>query len=158
LAELLREYPAADVFVLFDHMAAADREFLGIRRAATSFLQAIPGVERSYRSLLPLFPFAVRSLDVRAYDVVLTSAHSVANGVRTHRDQLHLSYCHSPMRYAWDLRDEYLRESGIRGVRRAAANMLLDRLQRWDRNASARVDAFVANSHYIADRIRRAYG
>lgn len=159
LAELLRVYPNADVFTLVDKMKPGDRAFLGVGKTQTSFLQNIPGVGRRHRALLPLFPSAVRSLDVSDYDIVISNSHAVAKGVRKHPGQLHVSYCLSPMRYAWDLRDQYLSESGLdRGVRGFAARQVLERLRRWDRDNSDGVDEFVTLSHYIADRIKRAYG
>jgi glycosyltransferase involved in cell wall biosynthesis len=157
--EMLRLYPDASVFTLIDKMAPDERAFVGVGKVTTSFLDAIPGVRSRYRSLLPLYPAAVRSLDVSGFDVVISSSHAVAKNVRTRDGQLHISYCHSPMRYAWDLREQYLREAGLAtGVRGLMARTLLDSLQRWDRARSADVDAFVTNSHYVADRVRRAYG
>jgi O-antigen biosynthesis alpha-1,3-mannosyltransferase len=101
----------------------------------------------------------VRSLDVSGYDVVISNSHSVAKGIRTRRGQLHVCYCLSPMRYAWDLRDQYLRESGLdRGLLGLAARMLLERMRRWDQRTSRDVDVFVTLSNFIADRIKRAYG
>src|ERR1700759_5490935 len=117
LAELLKIYPDAEVFTLIDQMPEADRRFLGVKETHTSFLQSIPGIQKHYRSFLPVFPAAIRSLDLRGFDVIVSNSHSVAKGVRKRPGQLHVSYCLSPMRYAWDLRDQYLRESGNdRGV------------------------------------------
>jgi glycosyltransferase involved in cell wall biosynthesis len=159
LRELLRVFPDADVFTLVDKMSSDDKSFVGIGRVTTSFLDAIPGVAAHYRSLLPFYPAAVRSLNVGAYDVVISNSHAVAKGVRTHDRQLHICYCLSPMRYAWDLREQYLTESGLSdGVRGALVRMVLDALKRWDRQRSADVDVFVTLSRYIADRIERAYG
>ena len=159
LRELLRIYPDAHVFTLVDKMAADDRQFIGVGRVSTSALDAVPGIGRHYRSMLPLFPAAVRSLDVSAYDVVISNSHAVAKNVRTHERQMHLSYCLSPMRYAWDLREQYLAESGLSGgVRGFAAGIMLDALRRWDRKRSTDVDGFITLSHYIGDRIQRAYG
>lgn len=159
LRELLRMYPRAEVFTLIDTMAAEQRQFLGVARTTTSFLNRIPGIERRYRSALPLFPSAVRGLDVSKFDIVISNSHAVAKGVRTHSGQLHVSYCLSPMRYAWDLREQYLAESGLdRGLRGAAARVTLDRLKSWDARNSVGVNAFATLSHYVADRIRRAYG
>jgi glycosyltransferase involved in cell wall biosynthesis len=158
LRELLRVYPDAHVFTLVDAMAADDRQFIGVGRVTTSLLDVVPGVARHYRSLLPLFPLATRSIDVGAYDVVLSNSHAVAKNIRTHKRQMHLCYCLSPMRYAWDLREQYLAESGLSsGVRGVAARSMLNSLQRWDRNRSADVDVFATLSRYIGDRIQRAY-
>jgi glycosyltransferase involved in cell wall biosynthesis len=159
LRELLRIFPEADVFTLIDRMDPEDRAFLGLRNTRTSFLNRLPGIERRYRSLLPLFPAAVRSLDVGDYDIVISNSHAVAKGITTHDRQLHLCYCLSPMRYAWDLREQYLAEAGLsKGLKGVAARMLLDGLRRWDKRNTASVDAFATLSQYIADRIHRAYG
>ena len=159
LREMLRLFPDATVFTLIDKMAEGDRKFIGVTRTRTSFLDRMPGVASSYRRLLPLFPVAMSALDVGDFDVVISNSHAVAKGVRTRTHQLHVCYCLSPMRYAWDLRAQYLKETGLAGgVRGYAANHVLDRLQHWDRASSTRVDAFVTLSRYIADRIARAYG
>jgi glycosyltransferase involved in cell wall biosynthesis len=159
LRELLRIFPDATVFTLIDKMAEPDRRFVGVSRTRTTFLDRVPGVASSYRRLLPLFPVAMSSLDLGEFDVVISNSHAVAKGVRTRSDQLHVCYCLSPMRYAWDLRAQYLQETGLaRGIRGFAANRLLDGLQRWDRATTTRVDSFVTLSRYIADRIARAYG
>ena len=159
LAEMLRIYPQADLFALVDFLPDAVRQRLQGRRAVTSFLQRLPGARRHFRACLPLFPRAVESLDISGYDIVLSSSHAVAKGVRTRPDQLHICYCHTPMRYAWDLREQYLDASGLAaGPRGAIARRMLDRLREWDRGASDRVSAFVANSEFIRARIKRCYG
>src|SRR5262249_15359555 len=118
----------------------------------------VPGVAGHYRSFLPLMPLAVRSLDVREYDLVISNSHAIAKGVRTHEAQLHLCYCLSPMRYAWDLRDQYLREAGRDGpIEGPPAPALLERTARWAAPTAAGVDAFATLSHYIGARIQRAY-
>ena len=158
LAELVRIYPGADLFALVDFLSAAARGRLSGKRATTSFLQRLPGVRRYFRTLLPLFPRAIESLDVSGYDLVISSSHAVAKGVRTAGDQLHICYCHTPMRYAWDLRDQYLGPLGLRsGLRRALADRVLNRLRDWDRRVSPRVTHFIANSEFIAQRIARCY-
>ncbi len=159
LAEMLRAYPEADLYSLVDFLPDDVRRRLGGRHAQTSFLQRIPGARRRFRTMLPLFPRAIERFDLKAYDLVLSSSHAVAKGVRTTAAQLHICYCHTPMRYAWDMRDEYLAPRGLsRGWRGAVAHRLLDRLRDWDRATSTRVNHFVANSAFIRDRIARAYG
>jgi glycosyltransferase involved in cell wall biosynthesis len=159
LAQVRKIFPGADVFALVDKLEDDERSFLDLGRTRTSFLQSVPRIETRYRAMLPLFPAAVRSIDVSAYDIIISSSHAVAKGVRTRRGQLHVCLCYSPMRYAWDLREQYLRESGNdRGARGLLARALLGYLRRWDRANSDDVDSFVAISHYIADRIQRAYG
>ena len=83
------------------------------KRATTSYLQRLPGARRYFRLLLPLFPRAIESLDLRGYDLVISSSHAVAKGVRTTGGQIHVCYCHTPMRYAWDLRAQYLGQLGL---------------------------------------------
>jgi glycosyltransferase involved in cell wall biosynthesis len=158
LAEILRIYPHADLFTLVDFLPDADRRRLDGKHARTSFLQHVPLAKTHFRLLLPLFPRAIESLDVSAYDVVLSSSHAVAKGVRTRPGQLHVCYCYTPMRYAWDLREQYLAQTGLnRGLRGALVHGTLQRIRAWDRAASARVDRFVAISHHIAARIARCY-
>lgn len=159
LAEILRAYPRADLYSLVDFLTDDVRQRLGGRHARTSFVQGIPGARRRFRAMLPLFPRAIERFDLSAYDLVLSSSHAVAKGVRTTASQLHICYCHTPMRYAWDMRDEYLAPRGLsRGWRGAVAHRLLDRLRDWDRATSTRVNHFIANSAFVRDRIARAYG
>ncbi len=159
LAEILHVYPEADLLSLVDFLPAAFRARLGGKRATTSFLQRMPAARRHFRMLLPLFPRAIESLDVRNYGLVLSSSHAVAKGVRTTKGQVHVCYCHTPMRYAWDMREQYLASLGPgSGVRRALAGRMLDRLQAWDRRTSDRVTHFVANSAFVRARIARCYG
>jgi glycosyltransferase involved in cell wall biosynthesis len=158
LAEMLAVFPHADVFALLDCRSPEDRA-LGPQRVRTSVLQHVPGIAKRYRSFLPLMPAAMRGLDVSGYDIVLSNSHAVAKGVRTHARQMHLCYCLSPMRYAWDLRDQYLAETGRdRGLSGVLVRAMLDRMRRWDAANSASVHAFATLSHFIADRISRAYG
>ena len=113
LQSILRAVPGADLFTLFDVMSSADRQRVGYETARTSFLQRMPGIRKRHRSYLPLMPLAIEQFDLSAYDLVISSSYAVAKGVLTGPDQLHLSYVHSPMRYAWDLQHRYLAESGM---------------------------------------------
>jgi len=159
LAELLRAHPDADLFALVDFLPDALRARIGGRRARTTFLQRVPGARRHFRMMLPLFPRAIESLDMSPYDLVISDSHAIAKGVRTAPSQLHVCYCHTPMRYAWDLRDQYLGPHGLgAGWRGALAHRVLDRLRVWDRRSSGRVTEFVANSQFVRDRIARCYG
>ncbi len=159
LAEILALFPEADLFALVDFLPAAMRERLGGKHARTSFLQNIPGARHHFRKLLPLFPRAIEAFDLRAYDLVLSSSHAVAKGVRTTAAQLHVCYCYTPMRYAWDLREDYLGAHGLStGLRGTIAHRVLDRLREWDRASSARVNHFIAISAFVRERIARAYG
>lgn len=159
LEELLVLYPEAEIFTLVDFLPREARGFLDGRRIHTSFLQRLPGVRRRYRHYLPLMPLAVEQFDLRGFDLVISSSHAVAKGVLTGPGQTHVCYCHSPMRYAWDLQHEYLAESGLTaGLRSWAARWLLHRMRLWDVRTANGVDAFVANSRFIARRIRKVYG
>jgi glycosyltransferase involved in cell wall biosynthesis len=159
IEQMLAVYPEAELLALFEFLPADQRAFLGGRPVRTTFLQHMPRARTSYRQYLPLMPAAIATLDVSQYDVVISSSHAVAKGVRTRPDQLHLCMCYSPMRYAWDLRDQYLRETRLdHGLKGWLANGLLDRMQAWDLRTARRVDGFIAISHHIARRIRAAYG
>ena len=159
LEQMLRVYPDADVFSLIDFVPAESRGFLGGRRVRTSWLQHAPAARKHYRRYLPLMPFAIRQLDLSGYDVVISNSHAFAKNVVTGPGQLHISMCHTPMRYAWDLREQYLKETGLdRGITGMAARWLLERLRQWDLHTAKDVDVFLGNSQNIVERIRRAYG
>ena len=149
-------FPAADLYTLL-HVPGSVSPAIENRRIVTSFIQRLPQAERRYRRYLPLFPAAVRAFDLRGYDLVLSSSHAVAKSVRVPAGALHVCYCFTPMRYVWDLYDDYF------GPRSGLATRLLMPpvaawLRRWDRRTAAGVDQFVAISRFVADRIRRAYG
>lgn len=159
LEQILNLFPDADLFAVIDFLPPDLRAFIQNKRVRTTFIQDLPRARTKYRNYLPLMPMATAGLDVSAYDLVISSNHAVAKGVKTHDGQLHVSYVYSPMRYAWDLRDQYLREAGLdRGLKGWFTRSTLGALRRWDRRTSKNVDKFVAISNHIADRIRRAYG
>lgn len=156
--QMLAVYPQADLFAVVDFLPDDERAFLQGRLPITSFVQRLPFARKRFRNYLPLMPLAVEQFDLSAYDVVISSHHAVAKGVITGPHQLHLSYVHSPMRYAWDLQHQYLAESGLqRGLKGAIARLMLHYLRVCDRAAADGVDCFVANSRFIAQRIRKAY-
>ena len=158
LEQMLRCYPQADLYSLIDFVTPAERGFLGGRPVRTSFLQRLPGMRRGYRKFLPLMPLAIEQFDLSGYDLVLSSSYAVAKGVLTGPDQLHLCYCHSPMRYAWDLQHQYLRETGLdHGLRGALARWMLHRMRLWDARTANGVDSFIAGSRFITQRIWKAY-
>ena len=158
LAAVLRLYPSADLFAVVDFLPDGLRPRIGGKRAHTTFVQKLPGARRWFRYLLPLFPRAIESLDVSRYDIVMSISHAVAKGVRTRGDQLHICYCNTPMRYAWDLRDQYLPAYGLgAGLQGWLAHRMLDRIREWDRRTSDRVTYFIANSQFVRDRIARCY-
>jgi glycosyltransferase involved in cell wall biosynthesis len=153
-------YPEADVFAVFaDPDMVSRTRFLQGRRLRTTFIQDLPKARTAFRSYLPLMPLAVEQLDLSGYDLVISSAHAVAKGVLTGPDQLHISYVHSPIRYAWDLQHQYLRESGLdRGLKGWIAKWMLHKIRLWDYRTAAGVDHFVANSRFIGRRIHKVYG
>lgn len=157
LEQILHCFPDADVFSLVDF--AEERAFLRGRPVTTSFIQRLPMARTRYRSYLPLMPLAIEQLDVSGYDLVISSSHAVAKGVLTGADQLHISYVHTPIRYAWDLQHQYLRESNLQyGVRSVLARMLLHYIRNWDARTRDGVDHYIANSAFVARRIRKTYG
>jgi glycosyltransferase involved in cell wall biosynthesis len=159
LAAVLRLYPRAELFAVVDFLPDALRARIGGKRAHTTFIQRMPGARRHFRWWLPLFPRAIESLDLSPYDIVISISHAVAKGVRTRKDQLHVCYCNTPMRYAWDQRAQYLPEDGLgRGLKGRVAHGMLDRLREWDRRTSDRVTHFIANSGFVRERIARYYG
>ncbi|MBX9330070.1 glycosyltransferase, partial [Serratia marcescens] len=113
----------------------------------------------NYQLYLPLMPLAIEQMDVSSHDIVISSCHAVSKGVLTGPDQLHISYIHSPMRYAWDLQHQYLKESGLeRGVKGLLVKWLLHKMRIWDLRTVNGVDHMVANSHFIARRVKKVYG
>lgn len=157
LDALLQAFPRADVFSLVDFLLPTERGRLVGHRVTTSALQQLPQARRYYRHLLPWMPYAIEQFDLRDYDLVISSSHCVAKGVITHPHQRHLCYCHTPMRYAWEMRDEYLRDSGYPAPLRWCARRMLERLRAWDASTANGVDQFIANSANVAGRIRRYY-
>ena len=157
--QLLRLFPAADLFATLDFLPADNRAFIGNKSVTTTFIQRLPFARRKYRAYMPLMPLAIEQLDLSAYDIVISSNHAVAKGVLTGPDQLHICYVHSPIRYAWDLQHVYLRQSRLtKGLKSALARMMLHYLRIWDVRTAHGVDLFLANSNFIARRIRKVYG
>jgi len=156
--EMLAEmFPEAHLFTLF-HLRGSASPRLEALPETTSFLQRFPFLRRAYRYYLPLFPRAAESLDLTGYDLVISSSHCVAKGVRRRRGALHVCYCHTPMRYAWDRFDDYFGAGRGSRVPRPLARRVAARLRRWDRHSARRVDRFLANSRHVAGRIRAFYG
>jgi glycosyltransferase involved in cell wall biosynthesis len=156
--QLLALFPQADVFSLLDFLPVSERRMLAGKSVRTSFLQRMPFVRKRYSAYLPLMPLAIEQLNLSQYDLVISSSHCVAKGVLTGPDQLHISYVHTPMRYAWDAQHEYLAGRSLgRGLPGLYARWMLHKLRQWDVRTSHGVDSFVANSHFIARRIWKTY-
>jgi glycosyltransferase involved in cell wall biosynthesis len=158
LEQLLTLYPDADLFSLIDFLGDDERDFIRQKHATTSVLQRMPFAKTRYRNYLPLMPLAIEQFDLSGYDLIISSNYAVAKGVLTGPDQLHLCYCHSPIRYAWDLQHQYLRETGLSGGAKGwLARYLLHRIRLWDHRSANGVDHFIANSAFIARRIDKVY-
>ena len=159
LEQILKIYPDADLFCLVDFLPEDQRGFIMNKPTHTSFIQHLPRAKKSYRSYLPLMPLAIAQLDVSAYDLVISSSHAVAKGILTGPDQVHISYVHSPIRYAWDLQHQYLQEANLtHGIKGGIAKAILHYIRLWDYRTAHGVDHFIANSEFIARRIKKVYG
>lgn len=157
LQEMLHCFPDADVFCLFDFLSPEDRAKIGLKSTRQSFLQKLPMMKKAHRAFLPFMPLAIEQLDLSAYDLIISSSYAVAKGVITGPDQLHVSYVHSPIRYAWDLQHTYLARNG-NPLTTLLARPLLHRLRIWDARTAHGPDLLLANSHFVARRIRKVYG
>lgn len=158
LEQILNVYPEADLFALVDFLDEDKRDFIKHKKVTTSFIQHLPKAKTKYRSYLPLMPLAIEQLDLSKYDLIISSSHCVAKGIMTGPDQVHISYVHSPIRYAWDLQHQYLKEAGLtKGVKGWLAKIILHYMRIWDTRTSNGVDYFIANSKFIAKRIWKCY-
>jgi glycosyltransferase involved in cell wall biosynthesis len=159
LAEIFKCFPDADLFTLFNFLSEDECKQIGIKSVKTSFLQKMPFIKKHHRSYLPLMPFAIEQFDLSEYDLVISSSYAVARGVITGPNQIHVSYVHSPMRYAWDLQNFYLKQSGRdKGIGSFIARVLLYHMRMWDVRTAHGPDAMIANSNFVARRIRKIYG
>ncbi|MCH4552103.1 glycosyltransferase [Aestuariibaculum lutulentum] len=153
-------WPDFDHYALIDFLDEKDRKeiFLGDNNYVnTSFIQKLPSAKSNHRKFLELFPYAIEQFDLSEYDLVISSSASIAKGVLTNANQLHISYIHSPMRYAWDLYHPYLKESKLKGLKAWYAKRVLSKIRLWDVLSTNRVDYLIANSKYIAKRIKKVY-
>lgn len=158
LEQMLNVFPEADLFAVVDFLPEGQRDFIKNKKVTTTFIQNLPRARKKYRNYLPFMPIAIEQLDLSGYDVVISSSHCVAKGVLTGPDQIHISYVHSPVRYAWDLQHQYLREAGLtHGLKSKIARLIMHYMRIWDTRTSNGVDYFIANSHFIARRIWKCY-
>ncbi|HEY6437362.1 MAG TPA: glycosyltransferase, partial [Ignavibacteriaceae bacterium] len=150
---LINIWNDADVFTLVDFLNDEQRKsILKGKKTNTTFIQHLPFARKKHRYYLPLFPYAIDSLNLAEYKLIISSNHAVSKGVKTHKNQLHICYCHSPMRYAWDHSDHYL--TGVKGI---LAKAFMNYLRKWDLKSAENVDFFIANSNHIAEKIKRIY-
>ena len=159
LEELLLLYPHADLFSTVDFLEENQRSFIMNKKVETTFIQNLPFAKKKYRQYLPLMPLAIEQLDLSKYDVVISSSHAVAKGVITGPDQLHISYVHSPIRYAWDLQHQYFKEANLQtGLKAFLAKSIMHYIRLWDYRTAIGVDYFLSNSKFIGKRIKKVYG
>lgn len=158
LEQMLNVFPNSDLFSLVDFLPEDNRDFIQNKPVKTSYIQKLPFAKKQYRSYLPLMPFAVEQFDLSEYDLIISSSHAVAKGVITGPDQLHICMCYSPIRYAWDLQHQYLKEAGLdKGVKGFIAKRILHRIRIWDISSANGVDKFIAISNFIKRRIEKVY-
>lgn len=155
---ILDVFPDADIYTLVAKKEVCDELSIPWEKVHTSFIQKMPLGTKKHRAYLPLFPFAIEQFDLRGYDVVISSSHCVAKGVLTKADQLHICYCHSPIRYCWDMYNEYLEESHLdKGFKSWLVRLMLHPIRQFDAIAGSRVDYYISNSDYVGQRIRKTY-
>ena len=155
LAELCRLYPNADIFT---HAWNRDRlrEPFSSHKVTETFIAHLPGARNACQRYLPFMPAALRRLDFSPYDLIISSESGPAKGIRKPSGAVHVCYCHTPMRYLWDMSDMYYQSAGPGG--KLAMKLFLRRLRDYDRRSADAVDHFIANSAFVAERIRRIYG
>lgn len=158
LETMLELYPGSPIYTLVYDPDSFWPGSIANAQIKSSYIGRLPWGKKKYRSYLPFMPLAIEQFDLSGYDVVISSSHAVAKGVITRADQLHISYIHTPIRYAWDLQHQYLREAGLeRGLRSSIARLVLHYIRNWDVATANRVDVFIANSRYVARRIWKIY-
>jgi glycosyltransferase involved in cell wall biosynthesis len=157
LLSLCRLFPDAPIFTLL-HVPGSVAPEIETHEIHTTFVQRLPKVAKRYRNYLPLFPAAAARIDLRGFDLVISSSHCVAKGVRVPEGAVHLCYCHTPMRYVWDQEAEYFNPERLGRTKAWAISRVTAGLRAWDVATAARVHRYVANSAHVAGRIERFYG
>jgi len=160
LNELLNsKYSVPDVFSLTQNIESTKKDFLKNKKIQTSFIQLLPFGKTHVQNYLPILPFAIEQIDLRKYDLVISSSHAVSKGVLTSPDQLHISYIHTPMRYAWDQMYTYLKKSKLSKIGlEFTIRYILYKLRKWDFYSSQRIDYLISNSNFTAKRIKKYWG
>ncbi|ADO45436.1 glycosyl transferase group 1 [Hydrogenobacter thermophilus TK-6] len=158
LEEIYKLYPSPIYTLLYDSVNFSE-SWLKNAEVHTSFIQKLPMSKKYYRYYLPLFPLAIEQFDLSEFDLIISSSHAVAKGVLKHSRQTHICYCHTPMRYAWDLYHQYIKQLNLdKGMKGFIAKLIFHYIRMWDYTSSQRVDHFVANSQSVAERIKKTYG
>lgn len=156
LKNIIDIYPNADVFSIVDFLSFENRaEILHNKFTKTTFIQKLPFAKKYFRYYLPLFPKAIESLNFDDYDLIISSSWAFAKGIKKRQNQIHICYCHTPIRYAWDLYDEYI--SNLSGFKKILVKLTLSYIKKWDIASLNRVDHFIANSNFVKERIERIY-
>lgn len=156
LRSIVNIYPDADIFSLVDFLSDEERDIIiDGKKVHTSFIQKLPYAKKQFRNYLPLFPKAIESFDLSSYDLIISSSWAVAKGVKKSSDQLHVCYCHTPIRYAWDLYDEYTKD--LPWPKKILVQSILKYIRKWDIDTLDLVDHFIANSKFVQERIKRIY-
>jgi glycosyltransferase involved in cell wall biosynthesis len=156
LKAIIEIFPDADIFSIVDFLNETDRkEILRGKFAKTSFIQKLPFSKKYFRNYLPFFPKAVESFDLKNYDLIISSSWAFAKGIKKNKNQLHISYCYTPIRYAWDLYDAYIKN--LRQPKKFIVQKTLEYIKKWDINTLDRVDYFIADSKFVKERIKRIY-
>jgi glycosyltransferase involved in cell wall biosynthesis len=156
LSVILELYPEADLFTLIHNRRSVSAEIEN-HKIYTSFIDNLPLKKNHYRRYLPLFPTAIELFDLKGYDLIISTSHCVAKGIRVPPDTLHISYIHSPMRYVWDMYEDYFGSDKLNFFTRMIIPAIANYLRTWDVTSSNRVDYFIANSHHVARRILKYY-
>ncbi len=158
LEQLISLFPGADIYCVVNFLTSDQAPFLSGRLPRTSWIQKLPFARKHARKWIWLMPMAIEDFDLSSYDLIISSSHGVAKGVITGPSQLHICYCHTPIRYAWDMQHQYLRQAGLeRGLKGAWAKVMLHYIRLWDLRTANGVDHFVANSHFVSKRIQKVY-
>jgi len=156
LKEIVDLYPKADIFSIVDFLDDKDRkDIIKGKKVTTTFVQKLPFAKKHFRNYLPLFPKAIESFDLREYDLIISSSWAFAKGIKKTKNQIHICYCHTPIRYAWDLYDEYT--LNLKQPKKFLVQKTLQYIRKWDINSLDRVDYFIANSNFVKERIKRIY-
>lgn len=155
---ILDIFPEADIYTLVAKEDICEELGIPWEKVHTSFIQKLPFSKNRHRHYLPLFPIAIEQIDLRGYDIVISSSHCVAKGVLTKSGQLHICYCHSPIRYCWDMYNEYLEENHLgKGIKSWLVRIMLHSMRKFDVLTANRVDYFISNSDNVGQRIKKTY-
>lgn len=157
LEMLVEIFPEAPIYTLLYDEEKMNGAFKG-KSIKTSFLQKIPFAKKHHRLFLALMPLAVERFDLSGFDLIISDSSSYAKGVIKPANSIHICYCHTPMRYAWDYTDKYIKESSYPKMVKIFLPLVINFVKKWDFKAAQRPDWYIANSHFIADKIKKYYG